>query len=67
VFLVRVAAGLIRRAGGGRVHYGVAASALHRDQAARLTAILPNPIRRKPARMNQKGEIILTRMRQMGW
>ncbi len=48
-------------------HYGVAASAVRRDQAARLAAILPNPIRRKPARMNQKAEIILTRMRQMGW
>jgi monofunctional biosynthetic peptidoglycan transglycosylase len=48
-------------------NYGVGASALRRDQAARLAAILPNPIRRKPARMNQKAEIIQTRMRQMGW
>jgi monofunctional glycosyltransferase len=45
----------------------VAASAVHRDQAARLAAILPHPIRRKPARMNQKAEIILTRVRQMEW
>ncbi len=48
-------------------HYGVAASALGREQAARLAGILPNPVRRKPARMNQKAEIILGRMRQMGW
>jgi monofunctional glycosyltransferase len=48
-------------------HYGVHASGLSREQSARLAAILPNPIRRKPARMNAKAEIILARMRQMGW
>jgi monofunctional biosynthetic peptidoglycan transglycosylase len=48
-------------------HYGVHASGLSREQSARLAAILPNPIRRKPARMNAKAELILARMRQMGW
>ena len=48
-------------------HDGVHASGLSREQSARLAAILPNPIRRKPARMNTKAEIILARMRQMGW
>ncbi len=48
-------------------HYGVHASQLNREQAARLAAILPNPIRRKPGRMTAKAEIILSRMRQMGW
>ena len=50
-----------------RYHYGSSAAGLTREQAARLAAILPNPIRRKPARMNQKTAIILARMRQMGW
>jgi monofunctional biosynthetic peptidoglycan transglycosylase len=48
-------------------HYGVRASQLTREQSARLAAILPNPIRRKPARTNAKAELILARMRQMGW
>ncbi len=47
--------------------FGVPASRLSRDQAARLAAILPNPRRRKPARMNQYSAQILTRMRQQGW
>jgi monofunctional biosynthetic peptidoglycan transglycosylase len=48
-------------------HYGVYASQLSLEQSARLAAILPNPIRRKPARMSAKADIILARMRQMGW
>lgn len=50
-----------------RYHYGVPASALSREQAARLAAVLPNPRLRKPARMDQYAAVILTRMRQMGW
>jgi monofunctional biosynthetic peptidoglycan transglycosylase len=38
-----------------------------RDQAARLAAILPAPLKRKPERMNHYSELILERMRQMGW
>jgi len=48
-------------------HYGGHASRLTREQCARLAAILPNPIRRKPAKMNARAEVILARMRQMGW
>jgi monofunctional biosynthetic peptidoglycan transglycosylase len=38
-----------------------------REQAARLAAILPAPLRRRPERMNSYSAIILGRMRQMGW
>ena len=40
---------------------------LDRDQAARLAAILPQPLKRRPERMDRYSRIILTRMRQMGW
>lgn len=50
-----------------RYHYGVRAGALSREQAARLAACLPAPRRRRPTAMNQSGEIILSRMKQMGW
>jgi len=48
-------------------YYKTSAERLMRDEAARLAAILPAPLRRKPARMTQYSEIIQTRMRQMGW
>ena len=38
-----------------------------RQQAARLAAILPAPLRRRPERMNNYSEIILKRMAQIGW
>jgi monofunctional biosynthetic peptidoglycan transglycosylase len=38
-----------------------------RQQAARLAAILPAPLKRRPERMNSYSEIILRRMAQMGW
>jgi monofunctional biosynthetic peptidoglycan transglycosylase len=38
-----------------------------RQQASRLAAILPAPLKRRPARMNQSSALILERMRQMGW
>ena len=47
--------------------YGIPASRLNREQAARLAAILPSPLRRKPSRMNSYSEEILKRMAQMGW
>jgi monofunctional biosynthetic peptidoglycan transglycosylase len=37
------------------------------QQAARLAAILPAPLKRRPERMNRYSEIILERMRLMGW
>lgn len=47
--------------------YGVSARNLDRDQAVRLAAILPAPLKRHPDRMNHYASIILERMRQMGW
>ncbi len=38
-----------------------------REQAARLAAILPAPLKRRPERMNSYSAIILRRMDQMGW
>jgi len=43
------------------------AKTVGREQAARLTAILPAPLKRKPERMNHYTELIVERMRQMGW
>lgn len=50
-----------------RYHDQTAARNIGREQAARLAAILPAPLKRRPARMNNYSEIILTRMSQMGW
>jgi len=50
-----------------RYHYGVAARTIGRQQAARLAAILPAPLKRRPERMNSYSAIILRRMDQMGW
>ena len=47
--------------------YRVPAVRLTRDQSARLAAILPNPLRRTPSRMNTYSEEILRRMAQTGW
>jgi len=38
-----------------------------REHAARLAAILPAPLKRRPERMNKYSALILERMRQMGW
>jgi monofunctional glycosyltransferase len=38
-----------------------------REQAARLAAILPAPLKRRPERMNSYSAIILERMDQLGW
>jgi len=40
---------------------------IDRQRAARLAAILPAPLRRRPERMNSYSAIILKRMAQMGW
>ncbi len=50
-----------------RYHYGIPASKLSRDQAARLAACIPNPRKRKPAMMENYASDILNRMHQMGW
>jgi monofunctional biosynthetic peptidoglycan transglycosylase len=48
-------------------YYGTAARNIGVEQAARLAAILPAPLKRRPERMNSYSAIILGRMRQMGW
>jgi len=48
-------------------YYRTPASKLTREQAARLAAIIPAPLKRKPERMNDYSEIILDRMAQTGW
>ncbi|MBS1803587.1 MAG: monofunctional biosynthetic peptidoglycan transglycosylase [Acidobacteria bacterium] len=48
-------------------HYRASARSLDRDQAARLAAILPSPLRRRPARMTRYSALIQERMHQMGW
>ena len=50
-----------------RTYYGVPARAIGRDDAARLAAILPSPLKRRPQRMDRYSGIIETRMSQMGW
>lgn len=51
----------------GRAWYGIPAARLSREQSARLAALLPAPLRRKPARMNRYSGDILRRMAQRGW
>jgi monofunctional glycosyltransferase len=48
-------------------YYGIPAARVNREQGARLAAILPAPLRRKPARMNDYSGRILDRMGKMGW
>jgi monofunctional glycosyltransferase len=50
-----------------RYYYDEPASRVSREQAARLAAIIPNPRKRTPGRMNEYSADIQTRMRQMGW
>jgi monofunctional biosynthetic peptidoglycan transglycosylase len=50
-----------------RYYYGISARNIDREQAARLAAILPLPLKRRPDHMNRYSELILERMRQAGW
>jgi monofunctional glycosyltransferase len=50
-----------------RADEGTSARTVSRQQAARLAAILPAPLKRHPERMNHYSALILERMRQMGW
>jgi monofunctional biosynthetic peptidoglycan transglycosylase len=47
--------------------YGIPADRVNRDQAARLAAVIPSPLRRKPGRMSAYSAEILHRMEQTGW
>jgi monofunctional biosynthetic peptidoglycan transglycosylase len=48
-------------------HYGIPAAKLGREQAARLAACIPSPLRRRPQRMDAYSSDILARMARMGW
>jgi monofunctional glycosyltransferase len=48
-------------------YYRVSARNIDREESARLAAILPLPLKRRPDRMNRYSELIQERMRQMGW
>lgn len=48
-------------------YYHERASEVSREQVARLAAIIPAPLKRKPERMNEYSAIILERMQQTGW
>jgi monofunctional glycosyltransferase len=48
-------------------YYRVPASAINREQGARLAALLPAPDRRRPGTVTNYALRILERMRQVGW
>lgn len=48
-------------------YYHRHASEMSREQAARLAAIIPAPLKRKPERMNEYSADILDRMQKTGW
>jgi monofunctional glycosyltransferase len=48
-------------------YYHMHASQVPREQAARLAAIIPAPLKRKPERMNEYSAVILDRMAQTEW
>ena len=50
-----------------RYWYRTSARNIDRQESARLAAILPLPLKRRPDHMNHYSEIILERMRQAGW
>ena len=50
-----------------RYYYRISARNVDREQSARLAAILPAPLKRRPDYMNHYSELIAERMRQMDW
>jgi monofunctional glycosyltransferase len=52
---------------GAMAWYSVPASKINRDQASRMAAILPAPLRWKPEHMTSYSSEILRRMTQTGW
>ena len=59
--------GLYGAEAASRYYYRSAARSIGREQGARLAAILPAPLKRRPDRMNRYSDLILERMRQMDW
>jgi monofunctional biosynthetic peptidoglycan transglycosylase len=53
--------------GASQSWYNIPATRVNREQAARLAALIPSPLRRQPARMTWYSSEILRRMSQMGW
>ncbi len=49
-----------------RYYYRTSALNIDGEQSARLAAILPLPLKRRPDRMNHYSGLILERMRQLG-
>jgi monofunctional biosynthetic peptidoglycan transglycosylase len=47
--------------------YNIPAARLGREESARLAAVIPSPLTRKPARMEQLSADILEKMHNMGW
>ena len=50
-----------------RIYFRTLARNIGREEAARLAAVLPGPLKRRPDRMNRYSSIIMNRMQQMGW
>jgi monofunctional biosynthetic peptidoglycan transglycosylase len=50
-----------------RYYYLTSARNIDLQQSARLAAILPLPLKRRPDHMNHYSQLILERMRQLGW
>ena len=50
-----------------RYYYRTSSRNIDREQSARLAAILPLPLKRRPDHMNHYSALILERMRQVGW
>jgi monofunctional glycosyltransferase len=50
-----------------RYYYQTSARHIDREQSARLAAILPLPLKRRPDHMSHYSGLILERMRQVGW
>lgn len=50
-----------------RYWYREPARNIDRERGARLAAILPAPLRRRPEHMQRYSELIMERMRQVGW
>jgi monofunctional biosynthetic peptidoglycan transglycosylase len=48
-------------------YYQKDASRVGREEAARLAAVIPAPLHRRPAQMGEYGSEILARMSTMGW
>jgi monofunctional glycosyltransferase len=65
--LVEWGPGIYGAESASRYYYKTPARNVGREPSARLAAILPAPLKRKPDRMNGYSEVILQRMHQVGW